>query len=59
MLSPRRVLYPEIEPYETGRLQVSQLHTIYYEQSGNPAGKPVVFLHPKDFLGTLVELEQV
>ncbi len=45
MLSPRRVLYPEIEPYETGRLQVSQLHTIYYEQSGNPAGKPVVFLH--------------
>ena len=45
MLSPRRALYPELEPYETGRLQVSQLHTIYYELSGNPDGKPVVFLH--------------
>ena len=38
-------LYPQIEPYETFRLQVSQLHNIYVEQSGNPNGKPVVFLH--------------
>ncbi|MDM7913666.1 MAG: prolyl aminopeptidase [Candidatus Eisenbacteria bacterium] len=38
-------LYPEIEPYHTERLAVSQLHEIYYEESGNPAGKPVVFLH--------------
>ena len=37
--------YPPIEPYDTGRLAVSPLHTIAYEQSGNPAGKPVVFLH--------------
>lgn len=37
--------YPPIEPYDTGRLPVSALHTIAYEQSGNPAGKPVVFLH--------------
>lgn len=37
--------YPEIEPYRTGRLRVSDLHELYFEESGNPAGKPVVFLH--------------
>lgn len=40
-----RDLYPALEPYETGFLQVSDLHTLYYEQVGNPTGKPVVFLH--------------
>jgi proline iminopeptidase len=41
----RRGFYPEIEPHETGRLKVSDLHEIYYEVSGNPKGKPVVFVH--------------
>ena len=41
----RRTLYPGIEPYRTGRLQVSTLHEIYWEESGNPCGKPVVFVH--------------
>ena len=41
----RRTFYPEIEPYRTGRLRVSDLHEIYWEESGNPQGKPVVFLH--------------
>ncbi len=45
MPSPRRTLYPEIEPYERGMLSVSNVHSIYYEQSGNPRGKPVVFVH--------------
>lgn len=45
MSQERRTLYPEIEPYDTGMLKVSDLHTLYYEQSGNPNGKPVVFLH--------------
>lgn len=40
-----RDLYPPLEPYQTGQLAVSELHTIYYEQAGNPNGKPVVFLH--------------
>lgn len=40
-----RSLYPNIEPYDKGMLDVSPLHRIYYEQSGNPQGKPVVFLH--------------
>jgi proline iminopeptidase len=40
-----RSLYPNIEPYDRGTLEVSTPHKIYYEQSGNPHGKPVVFLH--------------
>ncbi|WP_121969563.1 prolyl aminopeptidase [Leptolyngbya sp. BC1307] len=38
-------LYPPIQPYRQGTLSVSTLHTLYYEEAGNPAGKPVVFLH--------------
>ncbi|WP_094770603.1 prolyl aminopeptidase [Microbacterium gorillae] len=38
-------LYPAIEPYDTGLLLVGDGHRISYEQSGNPDGKPVVFLH--------------
>lgn len=38
-------LFPEIEPYDVGYLRVSEIHEIYYEQSGNPEGKPVFFLH--------------
>ncbi|MDA3913781.1 prolyl aminopeptidase [Oleiagrimonas sp.] len=45
MHQPLHTLYPEIEPYATGMLPVSELHTLYYEQCGNPQGKPVVFLH--------------
>jgi proline iminopeptidase len=45
MLDQRRTLYPELEPFDSGMLPVSPLHTLYYEQSGNPHGKPVVFLH--------------
>lgn len=41
----RRQLYPEIEPFDTGMLPVSERHTLYYEQCGNRDGKPVVFLH--------------
>jgi proline iminopeptidase len=40
-----KTLYPEIEPFETGRLKVSSIHELYYEQVGNPTGKPAVFLH--------------
>jgi proline iminopeptidase len=40
-----RDLYPAIEPYNQGKLKVSALHTIHYEESGNPHGKPVIFLH--------------
>lgn len=40
-----RDFYPPTEPFKTGKLKVSELHEIYYEQVGNPKGKPVVFLH--------------
>ena len=42
---PLSWLYPPIEPFNTGMLKVSDLHELYYEESGNPAGKPVIFLH--------------
>lgn len=38
-------LYPPIEPYETGELLVGDGQRVYWEQSGNPDGRPVVFLH--------------
>jgi len=41
----RRQLYPAIEPYRSGMLPVGEGHELYYELSGNPRGKPVVFLH--------------
>ncbi len=40
-----RTFYPEIEPYNRGTLEVPGGHTLYFEESGNPKGKPVVFLH--------------
>ena len=38
-------LYPPIKAYRRGMLRVSPLHELYYEESGNPKGKPAVFLH--------------
>ncbi|PXX62158.1 proline iminopeptidase [Nocardia tenerifensis] len=40
-----RTLYPEIEPYDSGKLDVGDGQSVYWEVSGNPDGKPVVFLH--------------
>ena len=42
---PRRDLYPEIEPFASGWMQTEGPHEIYYEECGNPAGRPVVVLH--------------
>ena len=41
----RAELFPPIEPYQSGMLRVCESHIVYWEQSGNPAGVPVVFLH--------------
>jgi proline iminopeptidase len=41
----RLSLYPEIVPYRTGKLNVSDAHEIYFEECGSPAGKPAVLLH--------------
>jgi len=41
----RREQYPPIEPYDSGYLSVGDGHEIYYEQAGNPRGKPALFVH--------------
>ncbi|RMI27982.1 prolyl aminopeptidase [Nocardia stercoris] len=45
MTEPLRTLYPPIEPHDHGMLDVGDGQQLYWEVSGNPAGKPVVFLH--------------
>ena len=40
-----RDLFPKTKPYRSGDLKVSKLHTIHFEECGNPRGKPLVFLH--------------
>jgi proline iminopeptidase len=44
-MSERRTFYPDPGPRATGRLSVSDLHELHYEECGNPKGKPVVMLH--------------
>jgi len=44
-MADRRTLYPDFEPYATGMLDVGDGHSLYWELSGNPDGKPAVFLH--------------
>lgn len=41
----RRTLYPSLEPYDHGFLEVGDGHTVYYEQCGNADGKPALFVH--------------
>jgi len=40
-----RKIYPEIEPYKVHNLKVSDIHTLYVEESGNPKGIPIIHLH--------------
>ena len=40
-----RPLYPEIQPHASGRLPLDSRHVMYWEECGNPAGVPVLFLH--------------
>lgn len=47
-----RTLYPEIHPHQSGLLKLDDLHTMYWEVSGNPQGAPVVFLHGGPGSGT-------
>src|SRR3970282_1498907 len=41
----RRELYPPTEPFDSGFLELDAGHRVYYEQCGNPLGKPALFLH--------------
>ena len=44
-MTTRRTLYPPIEPYTSGMLDVGDGHSVYWERCGTPGGKPAVFLH--------------
>jgi proline iminopeptidase len=44
-MTDRRRFYPQLQPFNRGRLRVSPLHEIYFEECGNPQGKPAVVLH--------------
>jgi len=57
-MSHRRELYPPIEPYFAGTSPVSDLHTIYYEVSGNPDGKPVIVCHGGPGGGTTASMRR-
>lgn len=46
-------LYPRLEPYHADSLQVSPLHSVYYEESGKPDGLPVLFVHGGPGGGTM------
>ena len=48
-----RTLYPPIEPYRTGTLKVSEIHSMFYQEVGNPEGKPALFLHGGPGVGIL------
>jgi len=47
-----KTLYPEIIPYHTFFLETGSKHSVYVEQSGNPDGMPVIFLHGGPCSGT-------
>src|SRR5215207_7749363 len=51
-------LYPPIEPYNSGFLQVSPLHSLYFEECGNPDGQPAVILHGGPGSGCNAEMRQ-
>ncbi|NDD74892.1 MAG: prolyl aminopeptidase [Gammaproteobacteria bacterium] len=53
-----RQLYPPVDVRRSGMLRVSNVHEIYWEESGNPQGKPVVFLHGGPGGGTDARMRQ-
>ena len=43
-LNNTKKLFPPLDPFDTGYIKKG-VHSIYYEQCGNPKGKPAIFLH--------------
>lgn len=44
-MNGQEILYPETHPYDSGQISVGEGHILYFEQSGNPQGRPLVCLH--------------
>jgi proline iminopeptidase len=57
-VTEKSALYARTKAYRTGFLQASALHRLYFEESGNPHGKPVVFLHGGPGGGTSPEMRR-
>ena len=57
-MTDMRQLYPPVDVRRSGMLRVSNVHEIYWEESGNPQGKPVVFLHGGPGGGTDARMRQ-
>jgi proline iminopeptidase len=57
-MTEMRQLYPPVDVRRSGMLRVSNVHEIYWEESGNPQGKPVVFLHGGPGGGTDARMRQ-
>ena len=57
-MTAMRQLYPPVDVRRSGMLRVSNVHEIYWEESGNPQGKPVVFLHGGPGGGTDARMRQ-
>ena len=51
-------LFPKIKPYKEGYLKVSNIHTLHYEEVGNPTGKAVIFLHGGPGVGIIPQYRQ-
>ena len=45
MATSESYLFPPLEPNRSGKLSVDEIHTLYWEECGNPKGIPVIFLH--------------
>jgi proline iminopeptidase len=50
--------YPPLEPYRTGFLEVSKEHKLYWEECGNPKGKPILFVHGGPGAGMMAQYRQ-
>lgn len=55
---PPAGIFPPVKPFCSGQLQVDDIHTLYWEQSGNPEGVPVLFLHGGPGAGTAASHRQ-
>ena len=55
----KETLFPPIDPRESGLLTVSEIHKIYWERSGNPAGEKILIIHGGPGGGVSLDIEDI